>query len=145
PHAGHPFLERFWSNHQQVIEPRPEAMQKFRIEPAGKIDVRHHTLPAGGRDTLLSKSPFSGTFLTGQQTQPADRPSADPRQRIDLREAGGPPGTGRSRGPRRGAPKTGLENRDGLFESIRHLNHVPQEISESTPMKGPPRGRRTRR
>src|SRR5207248_3377050 len=85
--------------------------------------------------TLLGDHPLYGTFLTGQQTQPADRPSTDPGERIDLRDAGGTRGKGRGGGARCRAPKTGLENRDRLLESIGHLTPRPKGDFESTPIK----------
>src|SRR6266851_425207 len=143
-HARHPFSQRFRSDHEQLIQSRVEMAQELGIEPARKVDVSDRALAAGGGDAALGQRSFARAPWPGQQAQPADRPPADARQRIEFRDPGGPDRTRRGRRARRGAPEAGLEHRNGLLETIWHLSSPKGEMTTTAVTSGLPGGRRSR-
>src|SRR5438445_6002666 len=138
PHAGHRFFDGLRSHYQQVVEPRIEAAQKFRIEPAWDVDVGNWSLLAGRGDAALRQRPLARTSRPGQQAQPTHRPPTDPGQRIELRDPSGPRRTGRCRWAWRGAPESGLEHRNGLLQAIWHLSTPPRRDDENAVTSGLP-------
>src|SRR5439155_5746973 len=115
-----------------------EAVQKCGSERTCVDDVAAGRRRAGGGDAALRQRPLARAPRTGQQTQPAPRPPADPGQRIELRDPCGPCRTWRRRRARRGAPEAGLEHRNSLLQPIWHLSTPQRRDDENRVTSGLP-------
>src|SRR5439155_16855797 len=134
----HRLFDRLRSNHQQLVKPRIEAAKKFRIETAWDVDVGDRPLPAGGGNAALRQRSLARAPGSGQQAQPADRPSTDSGQRIEFRYPAGTRRTRRSRRARRGAPEAGLEYRNRLLQPIWHSSTPQRRDDENRVTSGLP-------